>query len=278
MKMRMLFWGLILSFMFACQTTRITDVDLEDKEFSLIPDSMNFEWLVYEIKEGDSISSIASQFNVSHSTIIIYNGAQNFREGGTIKIPNIDGICHTIESGDTVSKISKIYNVPPQVIMDINGKENDTVSEGEGLFIPGAEKSSEINLWYRRDTFIFPVHGRNINNSFGWRLDPFSEKYRFHTGIDLIANVGTPVSAAMDGIVSETGNDRMYGKYIIIRHNNFYHTLYAHLASVSVNQGDHVTHGDTIGNVGNTGYSTGPHLHFGVFKYGKAVNPLNLLE
>jgi len=275
--MKKLLLGLIISFMFACETTQIIDVDLIDREFSPISNLESFEWIEYQIQEGDYISSIASRFNVSPSTIVIYNDIQNFSERETIKIPNIDGICHIVKSDETIFQISRRYNIPLQVIIDVNSKENDTVTEGEVLFIPGAEKSPDIILWWYRDTFILPVYG-SIGSSFGWKRDPLNDKYIFHTGIDLTASIGAPVKAAMTGIVTETGSDRMYGQYIIIGHNNFYHTLYAHLSFVSVNQGDRVTQGDIIGNVGNTGYCTGSYLHFGIYKYGKVVNPINLLE
>jgi murein DD-endopeptidase MepM/ murein hydrolase activator NlpD len=92
------------------------------------------------------------------------------------------------------------------------------------------------------------------------------------------ANSGTAVKAAMNGTVSAVSNSRVYGNFIIMSHDNGYQTLYAHLSAFSVKQGDRVSQGKKIGEVGNTGLSTGPHLHFGVFKNGKWVNPLDLLN
>jgi murein DD-endopeptidase MepM/ murein hydrolase activator NlpD len=82
----------------------------------------------------------------------------------------------------------------------------------------------------------------------------------------------------MDGKVSSTGINATYGKFIILSHDNGYQSMYAHLSAFSVKQGDYVNQGGKIGEVGNTGYSTGPHLHFAVYKNGRAINPLDLLN
>jgi murein DD-endopeptidase MepM/ murein hydrolase activator NlpD len=94
----------------------------------------------------------------------------------------------------------------------------------------------------------------------------------------LAAPLGTVVKAAMDGRVSTVGINSTYGNFIILSHGNGYQTLYAHLNTVSVKKDDRVNQGVKIGEVGNTGYSTGPHLHFAVYKNGRAVNPLEYLN
>ena len=90
--------------------------------------------------------------------------------------------------------------------------------------------------------------------------------------------MGTPVKASMDGRISSVGLNSVYGKFIIISHADGYQTMYAHLSATSVNQGDHVSQGSKIGEVGSTGYSTGPHLHFALYKNGRVVNPLDFLK
>jgi murein DD-endopeptidase MepM/ murein hydrolase activator NlpD len=85
--------------------------------------------------------------------------------------------------------------------------------------------------------------------------------------------------ASLDGVVSVVGESRLFGRYIILTHSNGYKTLYAHLSSTSVREGDRVTRGRKIGETGNTGYSTGPHLHFAIYdRNNKEVNPLDLLN
>jgi murein DD-endopeptidase MepM/ murein hydrolase activator NlpD len=96
--------------------------------------------------------------------------------------------------------------------------------------------------------------------------------------VDLAAALGTPIKAAMDGTIATVGINSVYGKYIIISHSNGFQTMYAHLNLVSVSQGARVNQGAKIGEVGSTGYSTGPHLHFAVYKNGRAVNPLDFLH
>jgi murein DD-endopeptidase MepM/ murein hydrolase activator NlpD len=111
------------------------------------------------------------------------------------------------------------------------------------------------------------------------RKDPINGALSFHSGIDLRANTGTTVMAALDGTVSVTGENWLYGRHIIISHGNGYKTIYAHLNTISVKQGDKVASGRKIGESGNTGHSTGPHLHFGIYdKNNRLVNPLELLN
>jgi murein DD-endopeptidase MepM/ murein hydrolase activator NlpD len=111
------------------------------------------------------------------------------------------------------------------------------------------------------------------------RRDPISGALQFHDGVDFRAALGTPVLAALDGVVSVVGENWLYGKYIIITHSNGYKTLYGHLNSISVRQGERVARARRIGESGNSGYSTGPHLHFGIYdRNNRAVNPLDLLN
>jgi murein DD-endopeptidase MepM/ murein hydrolase activator NlpD len=127
------------------------------------------------------------------------------------------------------------------------------------------------------ELFIYPLRAR-LSSPFGWRHDPINGARRYHAAIDLAAPTGTTVKAAMDGRVGTVGYNSIYGNYIILTHDGAYQTLYAHLNTVSVRKDAWVSQGVKIGEVGNTGYSTGPHLHFAIFKNGKAVNPLEYLH
>jgi murein DD-endopeptidase MepM/ murein hydrolase activator NlpD len=127
------------------------------------------------------------------------------------------------------------------------------------------------------ELFVYPIRGR-LTSPYGWRNDPISGVRRFHAALDLAASIGTPVKAAMDGKVSTVGFNGTYGKFIILSHNNGFQTMYAHLNVTSVTQGSYINQGSKIGEVGSTGYSTGPHLHFAVFKNGRPVNPNDLLS
>ncbi len=117
-----------------------------------------------------------------------------------------------------------------------------------------------------------PVEG-SISSGFGYRKSPFSDSRKFHAGIDFRAAVGDDIVATADGVVEETRSSPDYGKYVVIEHDMDFKTLYAHLSSIEVSEGDEVSWGDVIGKAGSTGRSTGPHLHYEIIKKGKRINP-----
>lgn len=120
---------------------------------------------------------------------------------------------------------------------------------------------------------IWPSDSRKITSGFGIRKDPFTQKASMHTGIDLGGDTGDNVYAAAAGEVIETGLHHDYGNYILIEHTQGIQTKYMHLSKVLVQKGDKMSKGEIIGLVGNTGRSTGPHLHYEVIHNGKQVNP-----
>lgn len=113
-----------------------------------------------------------------------------------------------------------------------------------------------------------------VSSSYGARLHPILNEYKHHSGVDLPGKNGESVYATADGIVTEVGNDRLIGNYVRLQHAYGFTTLYGHLKSVCVSARDSIRIGHVIGYVGNTGRSTGPHLHYGIKKYGKEQNPL----
>jgi murein DD-endopeptidase MepM/ murein hydrolase activator NlpD len=119
---------------------------------------------------------------------------------------------------------------------------------------------------------IQPTTGWLIRG-YGIKRDPFTGQKRLHAGIDISNRRGTPIVAAAAGVVSFTGNRGPLGKTVVIDHGNGFETLYGHVDKFEVNKGQSVKRGDLIALMGNTGYSTGPHLHYGVMKDGVSVNP-----
>jgi murein DD-endopeptidase MepM/ murein hydrolase activator NlpD len=119
---------------------------------------------------------------------------------------------------------------------------------------------------------IRPITGF-ITSGFGMREHPIYKRILFHAGTDFSAPVGTKVMATADGTVAFSGFDKGYGKKVIINHANGYQTVYAHLSKAVIRQGQHVNRGDLIAFSGNTGVSTGPHLHYEVHKNNVQVNP-----
>lgn len=124
---------------------------------------------------------------------------------------------------------------------------------------------------------VLPVENARITSRFGYRTNPVSGRYGFHTGLDLAAPEGTPISASFYGRIIETGNSDVWGKYVLMEHSDGLHTYYCHLSEIYVNEGAIIRQGETVGLVGSTGWSTGPHLHFEVRINGVRVNPETVL-
>jgi len=129
------------------------------------------------------------------------------------------------------------------------------------------------------ELFMYPLSvAWRLTSPFGPRPDPFTGVRTFHTGIDMAVPKGTSIRAAMSGKVIAVGFTNIYGNYVIINHGNGYQTLYAHMSQTFAHTGQGVSQGTRIGLVGSTGYSTGPHLHFTVYKNGNLIDPLSVLK
>ena len=123
-----------------------------------------------------------------------------------------------------------------------------------------------------------PAPGRKITSGFGKRRDPILGRSAFHAGIDFRTPIGTPILAPADGEVTRAGRAGGYGKMVEVRHGNGLSTRFAHLSRIHVKVGQKVTAGQAIGAAGNTGRSTGPHLHYEIRANGEAVNPMRYLK
>lgn len=124
---------------------------------------------------------------------------------------------------------------------------------------------------------LLPTDGW-ISRAYGYKIDPFTGERAFHSGIDVACNTGTPVLAPADGTVEYAGWKEGLGILVKIDHGHGYATIFGHLSKNLARTGDHVSRGDLIGEVGSTGHSTGPHLHYEVWKDGKAQNPLHYIQ
>ena len=168
----------------------------------------------------------------------------------------------TSESPDELISTSEL--MIEKLVMQIE-KENEQRSQSKSS--RGTDKSILEAL-----PSIRPIDGV-ITSEFGMREHPVYRRILFHTGTDFSAPVGTKVMVTADGTVAFSGFDRGYGKKVVIDHGNGYLTIYAHLSKAVIRQGQHVRQGDTIAFSGNTGLSTGPHLHYEVRKDNIVVNP-----
>lgn len=134
-----------------------------------------------------------------------------------------------------------------------------------------------VNGYTLNQRMVLPVDG-NTTSEFGIRTHPITNELRFHAGIDIAAEMNTPVYAAFDGIVSVASYDRWNGNYLKIEHEGNIMTVYCHCNSLKVKEGDKVTAGQPIATIGSTGSSTGPHLHFELRIDNKSYNPQIALE
>lgn len=238
----------------------------------------------YTVQSGDTISGITYRFGLTNiSTLIAVNDIGNVRQlrsGQRLRIPSVDGLMHNVATGETLEGLSARYEVAVEDILDVNDLESASLLAGQQLFIPGAKMDSARLQQAMGELFIWPLSGNyRITSRFGRRLDPFTGVPSSHTGIDLAMAQGTPIKAAMSGKIAVAGYTNVYGNYVIIDHENGYQTMYAHLHKPApVKKGQRVAQGTRIGAVGNTGYSTGPHLHFTVYKNGRLIDPETVLK
>jgi murein DD-endopeptidase MepM/ murein hydrolase activator NlpD len=123
-----------------------------------------------------------------------------------------------------------------------------------------------------------PINAAFNSSSYGWRIDPFNGSKAFHEGLDFTANMGTPIRAAADGIVSATEQGGAYGKLVKIEHGAGLETRYAHTSKILVKVGERVTKGQIVAEVGSTGRSTGPHLHYEIRLNGASLDPRKYLN
>jgi len=248
--------------------------------------SLSDQISVYTVEKGDTISDVADMFDVSVNTIRWENNisGQTISVGQKLNILPVTGVKHIVKSGDTISKIADKYEAELEDILIFNGiSKGDGLKQGDIIFVPNGVIAPIVKSSSSKSTSNTKITvSSNTKTPSGYYARPapgiITSPYGprrggFHYGVD-IGNVrGTTVSAAASGVVSKVisgcveGNSRCggrYGNYIKIRHSNGTTTIYAHLAKVSVGLGKSVSKGEKIGTMGNTGSSTGPHLHFEV--------------
>lgn len=240
--------------------------------------------LKHVVAAGDTLARIASLMNVTTAQLMADNNlvsASDIAIGETLYATS-DGIVHVIKSGQTLTDISITYGVPINKITQANGiTDPGRIFAGKRIVIPGATTAlwqAVIRLSHGKQTrFIWPLEGK-ITSPFGWRIHPVLGTRQHHNGIDIDVPVGTMVRAAAPGKVLLIENDpEGYGTAVVLKHTDGYLTLYGHLSKVLVSKGQYVEVGQPIAESGNTGLSTGPHLHFEVRNGEFPVDPMRYL-
>jgi hypothetical protein len=253
----------------------------------------------YIVQPGDTLLSVSLEIGLDLEQMAClvarsYTWNQPLVVGQILTVPDAPFICHKVQPGETLSVISAQYGATVQAIVAEPwnlGRVDDTVRylripitnvapsllpESGPLHPPGGtggelpaplQQPAPANWPYGSGHFAWPIYG--------WITQGYDPG---HSGIDVGAWAGTPVTAADRGVVIRAGwSDIGYGNFVIIDHKIDYITLYAHLSGIFVSEGQVVAQGQLLGTVGSTGNSTGPHLHFEIRDFGQRVDPLTLL-
>jgi murein DD-endopeptidase MepM/ murein hydrolase activator NlpD len=222
----------------------------------------------------DTVRGIAARCNVTQASLATLNRISHDDGVGdrTVLLPTVSGVFIPL---DPVSDIERL-------LFSARNAEDGvtiTVAGTQYLFFPGDDFSStERSFFLSGGRFQFPLRSYTVTSRFGSRVSPISGTIRFHGGLDLAAPMGTDVYAAGEGMVAECGENAVYGKFVIVRHDAMWTSLYGHLSAILVKEGETIEKGKTLGRVGSTGQSTGPHLHFELRQNGRAADPQTLLK
>jgi murein DD-endopeptidase MepM/ murein hydrolase activator NlpD len=274
-----------------------------------LPDRPRFDVIQYTVQKGDTIFGIAEKFGLDPSSILWANlyvlgdNPHNLSPGQVLNILPVDGVYYRWSAGDGLNGVAKFFGVSPDDIVDFPGNHltrqsvgdysHPNIPVGTWLIIPNGRR--EFISWSapqipRSNPAVARLfgpgycgkvaYGVNGTGSFVWpTVEHWISGYDYspaanHPAIDIAGQLGNAVYAADSGVVVYAGwNDWGYGNVIVIDHGNGWQTLYAHLSQVRVGCGQSVNQGELIGNVGSTGNSSGPHLHFEMMLNGTKQNP-----
>ncbi len=176
-----------------------------------------------------------------------------------------------------------IESVLDTVGVDVQVAENSANSGGPFV---GLGSQNYDDLTFKVDHYLKTIHSiplgaplpGTITSPFGRRVDPINNRLAFHEGVDIKNQLKTPIKATADGVVDESAFSQGFGNYVVIRHGNGFRTRFFHMFKRLVKSGDKVTRGQLIGYLGNTGRSTGAHLHYEVLYHGQPVNPIKFMR
>lgn len=289
-------------FLYASSNYEASDFTMAEDGFLLKPSIMTEKSdrtqftnaITYDVQPGDTLSEIASQFEIKTSTILENNTIPNpnsLKTGMSLTILPVDGVLHKIKKGETTASIALTYKVKKEALVAQNKIENDEVTEGKTIIVPGGHKIVPRYIVSRNEATRYSGAGYGTLSNTEYTGDVSSNiikpaagsitQYyrRGHYAIDIGNRNKGPILAAANGVIikAQGGYNGGYGNMIIVDHGNGRQTLYAHNSALYVKVGDAVTQGQTIAWMGNTGRVYGPtgiHLHFELRVNGRKLNPL----
>ncbi len=280
-----------------------------------IPSRPRLEVVPYDVQEGDTVFGISEKYNLTPQTIlwgnynILLDDPHNLRAGQTLNILPVNGTYYEWQDGDGLNGVADFFGVDPDVIIDypsnhldkatIGDYANPNIQPGTWLIVPGGERlfiswsapagitrEDPANSYILGDGACEAITGGAIGyGAFVWpSANHYLSGYNWspetnHRGIDIAGQEGMAIFAADAGVVVYSGwNNYGYGNVVILDHGTGFQTLYAHMSAINVGCGQSVGQGEVIGAFGNTGNSSGAHLHFEIMtsRYGK-VNPWDFL-
>jgi murein DD-endopeptidase MepM/ murein hydrolase activator NlpD len=288
------------------QTNHIQAISRKTSLLTLIPTRPREEVISYTVTAGDSIFSIAKNFNIKPETLLWANydllkdNPDMISLDMELKVPPVDGVYYSWLLGDTVEGVATKFKAEAQDILNWPGNNldltNPQVEAGESVLVPGGQR--EFVTWivptipreragvsrsvYGAGACTGSYEGAYGSGFFAWpsanRVLSGNDYWPGHLAIDIAAAVGDGVFAADSGVVVFAGwATGGYGYMVMIDHGNGYQTLYAHMSKVTARCGQSVGQGSYIGAAGSTGNSTGAHLHFEVRYLGGFINPWTVL-
>lgn len=238
-----------------------TDIKENIQRIHLKKETIPVHFYNYTIEGSETIFTISARFNLTYDTIASLNNIENqlfFKGLNHLIIPTCPGLYSKTEIPREKSTLLTI--------------------KGETFyFYPGKKFSGARRLDFLTTPFKGPLLTMKITSGFGNRENPFTGRNEYHSGLDLKAHIGTKIFSPYRGVINNRGYSDFYGNYLIIEHPHGYSTHYYHLKSIALNIGEHVEKGDLVALSGNSGRSTGPHLHFEIQLKGEPINPSMLL-
>ena len=246
----------------------------------VLNEELPIQFYRYRVKKDDSIIRIAARCSIPYDGIITVNRIMSIKDdltGSYILLPTVPALYLPETPENPIEKLISAA-LEKEVLPTIEIYVSSKGQKRKVFCIPNGTFDGTTRAYLLHPLYRFPLESGILTSSFGKRASPFTGKPSYHPGIDLAAPTGSPVFACTSGVIKEINYSHVYGNYIILLHQDGKESLYGHLSKVLVNLHDKIKSGKIIGEVGSTGLSTGPHLHFEIRVKGVPQDPQTFIE